>query len=242
MAADPHGTGVGPDQLLRERARHQALAGISRSRLLDVLRRSGEPLGVRELAREVGLHPNTAREHLDRLVAAGLVARGTAMPGGRGRPGMRYAARRSTADADPYHGLAGALAAELAARGDGREASIDAGERWSSGIAGRLPPDDQGAGPMGRLVELLDGLGFAPEPPSTSDTTIRLRRCPFGSLARDQGDVVCNVHLGLVRGALRELGGSADAVRLEPFVEPEVCLVHVGVTTQPREGGIIDGA
>jgi len=69
--------------------RHRVLAGASRSRLLAVLQRATEPMGIRELANAVDLHPNTAREHLDRLVAAGLVTREAAPPSGRGRPSLR---------------------------------------------------------------------------------------------------------------------------------------------------------
>jgi hypothetical protein len=47
-------------------------------------------------------------------------------------------------------------------------------------------------------------------------------------LARDDGEVVCGVHLGLMRGILRELGAPFDAISLEPFVEPALCLAHLG--------------
>jgi predicted ArsR family transcriptional regulator len=57
---------------------------------------------------------------------------------------------------------------------------------------------------------------------------IRLRHCPFGTLARDHGEVVCGVHLGLMRGVLRELDAPFDALRLEPFVGPSLCLAHLG--------------
>ena len=50
---------------------HQALASRSRAALLDVLRAEGSALGVEALADAVGLHVNTTREHLDRLVGAG---------------------------------------------------------------------------------------------------------------------------------------------------------------------------
>ena len=83
------------------------------------------------------------------------------------------------------------------------------------------------------VVELLDAAGFAPEAPVADGRPIRLHHCPFGTLARDHGEVVCGVHLGLMRGALRELGAPFDALRLEPFVEPSLCLAHLG----GRSGG-----
>ncbi|MDR3080298.1 MAG: helix-turn-helix domain-containing protein, partial [Streptomyces sp.] len=49
--------------------------GKSRARVLDLLRAAGRPLGVQEVAEQAGLHPNTARFHLDALVDADLVSR-----------------------------------------------------------------------------------------------------------------------------------------------------------------------
>ena len=46
--------------------------------------------------------------------------------------------------------------------------------------------------------------------------------------ARRHTEVVCSVHLGLVRGALAAYGASEDGTALEPFAEPGACLLHVG--------------
>lgn len=210
--------------------RHRVLAGISRARLLAVLRGAAEPMDVRQLADAVDLHPNTAREHLDQLVAAGLVRRSSARPRGRGRPGLRYTAAPGSGDedADAYRALAEVLADELARRGDADEAAKSAGLAWGRSLARERPAAGSPAEALRRLVELLDEAGFAPDAPADPEQPIRLRRCPFGPIARRRGDVVCNVHLGLMRGALRELGAPLDAVSLEPFVEPSLCLAHVG--------------
>ncbi len=213
-----------------EQQRHRVLAGISRSRLLAVLRHAAEPMGVRELAGAVDLHQNTAREHLEQLVTAGLVTRETAAPRGRGRPGLRYWAGPSATDEDPqaYRELATVLAGELARRSNGSAAATAAGERWGRRMAtGRAPaPTDTEA--VEGLVALLDEVGFAPEPVTQAGAPIRLRHCPFATLAHQRRDVVCGVHLGLMRGALSELGAPLDALSLEPFVEPDLCVAHLG--------------
>ena len=216
-----------------EQRQHRVLAGISRSRLLAVLRRSGRPMAIRELAAAVELHPNTAREHLDQLVEAGLATCHRAAPAGRGRPGLRYAAERVSAEADPYayRALAGVLAAELAGRDDAAEAAMRAGERWGAQAASRTASASPVDRAVERLVDMLDSLGFAPERAAAGETSIRLRRCPFGPLARERSEVVCNVHLGLMRGALKELDAPLAAVSLEPFVEPDLCLAHLGART-----------
>src|SRR5262252_7614233 len=49
--------------------------GRSRADVLDMLRAADGPLGVREVAQRMGLHPNTARFHLEALTEAGLAVR-----------------------------------------------------------------------------------------------------------------------------------------------------------------------
>jgi putative alpha-1,2-mannosidase len=61
-----------------------------------------------------------------------------------------------------------------------------------------------------------------------------MRRCPFLEVARDHQDVVCAVHLGLVRGALSELGVDVQARDLIPWAEPDACITHLSVpSSQP---------
>jgi predicted ArsR family transcriptional regulator len=212
-----------------EQRRYRVLAGISRSRLVSVLRQAKRPMGIRELADKVGLHPNTAREHLDQLVATGFVERVRAEPTGRGRPSFSYLASASDGegDASAYRALASVLATELASRDDTKEAAASAGERWGRSMAAGHGPAPSAAQGVERLVGLLEEVGFAPEAPSDAEAPIRLRHCPFGTLARERGDVVCGVHLGLMRGALRELDAPLDAIALEPFVERDLCLAHL---------------
>jgi predicted ArsR family transcriptional regulator len=50
--------------------------GRSRADVLDMLRAADGPIGVREVAERMGLHPNTARFHLEALTEAGLAGGG----------------------------------------------------------------------------------------------------------------------------------------------------------------------
>jgi predicted ArsR family transcriptional regulator len=43
---------------------------------------------------------------------------------------------------------------------------------------------------------------------------------PFREAAEQHADVVCSVHLGLMRGLLSELDAPLEARRLHSFVEP----------------------
>lgn len=75
------------------------------------------------------------------------------------------------------------------------------------------------------VVALLDRLGFAPSPDARV-SVVKLRRCPLLEAAHKNPEVVCGVHLGVVRGALEELGADPEQTELtslEPFSEPGAC-------------------
>jgi predicted ArsR family transcriptional regulator len=75
------------------------------------------------------------------------------------------------------------------------------------------------------VVAMLEELGFAPSPDARA-AVVRLRRCPLLEAAHDYPDVVCGVHLGIVRGALDELGNDparTERTALQPFSEPGAC-------------------
>lgn len=205
----------------------RVLLGPTRSRLLAVVGEAEHPMGVREIARAMGLHPNSVRDQLRLLVEAGLVTKEVSPPSGRGRPSLRYMARPDPDASEPYRSLARVLTEELDRSPETAATATAAGERWGRTMVGPagtpMAPDEA----VRRLIEVLDDAGFAPEPPADLSAPIRLRRCPFDLLARDHRAVVCGVHLGLMRGALRELEAPLDAVRLEPFVEPDLCLAHL---------------
>jgi predicted ArsR family transcriptional regulator len=214
--------------------RHRVLAGHTRSRLLAVLRQADGPVGVRELAETVGLHPNSVRQQLDQLVEAGLVVRSTAAPAGRGRPGLRYVAAPGDGDPDAnaYRELARVLADELSRQPEAATVATAAGERWGRTLLFDATPTPTAGEAVDRLARLLDDAGFAPERPVGPRDALWLRHCPFEPLARERPAVICGVHLGLMRGALRELRAPLDAVRLEPFVAQDLCVAHLG----PRTG------
>ena len=196
---------------------------------------------IRELADAVSLHPNSVREQLARLADAGLVATEAAPPSGRGRPRLRYRARPEGDKQAPYRALAGVLAEELGRMADPATRAAEAGERWGRALIGPAGIVTDEVAAVGRLVGLLSDAGFEPEGPDLPGGPIRLRRCPFEPLARDHRGVVCGVHLGLMRGALREMGAPLDAVAVEPFVQPDLCLAHFRKRDEAQGGARGDG-
>ena len=215
--------------------------GRSRARVLELLREAAAPLGVQEVAERCGLHPNTARFHLDALVAAGLAIRDHGPrpnPGVRrlGRPAIGYRAAGGDAPGAPagerrYRLLAEMLASMIAGLlPDSAATAEQAGREWGGYLAEQPPPyrPPAAARALGDLTALLDDMGFDPEvTASGAAPRILLRECPFREVAGRHQAVVCSLHLGIIRGALARMRAPLTAGRLEPFTSPGLCLVHL---------------
>lgn len=218
---------------------HRALSSRARTRLLEVLRE--EPgLDAARLADRLDLHVNTVRAHLAVLEEADLVTAEAEEQRGRpGRPRILYRASdppaaAGVADDRGYRFLAGVLASYLGAIApDGAAAGEQAGAAWGRFVVDRPAPFSE-VGPDEAVAELRDLLrefGFQP----TLDTTdphaprLVLHRCPFLEVAREHQDVVCSVHLGLMRGALEALGVDVEVDDLIPWAEPDACVSHLRV-------------
>jgi predicted ArsR family transcriptional regulator len=205
--------------------------GRSRSRVLDELRAAAEPIGVVELAGRIGLHPNTARFHLDALVADGLGRRATESLGRVGRPRTLYAAvpgspgtgRRS------YQVLAEILAGHLAAHTRRpAESAAQAGREWGRHLARRPLPFQRttAEAALEQLLDVLADAGFEPSTP-VGRREIRLQHCPFREIADRHGEVVCSVHVGIMQGLLAELGAPLRVQGAERFAAESGCRVRL---------------
>jgi predicted ArsR family transcriptional regulator len=205
---------------------HAVLADPTRRALLAVLREADGPLGVRAIALRVGLHPNSAREQLRHLEDGGFVHSSTAPSSGRGRPGLRYRlSSAAEAAAEPWRTLGTALADELLEVPGAEGVWAAAGERWGRRAAAGADAEGTAGD---RLADLLADAGFAPDAPRPGDTELRLRACPFLPLERHHLPVVCGMHLGFISGALHELGSHVEAIAIEPFVQPDLCVARFG--------------
>jgi predicted ArsR family transcriptional regulator len=219
---------------------HRALGDISRYRILEELRNQG-PLDSRQLGRLVGLHPNTVRSHVDQLIEAALVRTVSAPAAGRGRPPVLYEAigDGALAQQSGYRLLAEILASYLATSEQPQAVAESAGRAWGSYLMEKTPPFAEiSAGVASRkLVDLFTELGFMPELVTDGEASkMLLHRCPFRQVAESNQQVVCSVHLGMLRGALAEMGTPIEAVRLEPFVEPNLCVAHLRGVRGPTPG------
>lgn len=203
---------------------------MSREGVLAVLRGVASALTIPQIADELGVHPNTVRFHLDTLVTEGRVER---VEPDRGRPGRPPLMFRAVRGMDPggtrrYRVLAEILTSALAGDRNASAKALEAGRAWARRVTGptRKAPGAQQS--ITRLVELLDDLGFAPQRREAhGQEQIGLRHCPFLELAQDRSAVVCPIHLGLMQGALAAWRAPVTVERLDPFVEPDLCLAHL---------------
>ncbi len=130
-------------------------------------------------------------------------------------------------------------------------------------VAGQHVADtEQARDPLDRravlATEVFDRMGFDPELAAESEPmaslsadseqivgrerVIRLRGCPVRDLARAHPEVGCGTHLGLLQGLLDQAaaaGGKPDtrtqgpSARLDPFVEPELCIARLHASRKP---------
>jgi predicted ArsR family transcriptional regulator len=197
---------------------------LQRQAILAALRSAREGLDTNQLAELVDLHPNTIRWHLGVLTDAGLVQAIPERRHGRGRPSVVH---RLTGDGtargrDEYRLLATMLTDVVAADGNGEARAYEAGVRWGRHL--------QQGDPGSSLADLLDQEGFAAE---QHGDAIEMRRCPFYALAESSPQVICTLHHGIIDGALEEAGSGETVDRLDPFVEPGLCIAHLSRAAQP---------
>lgn len=209
-------------------------------------------LTAAELGDRLGVHPTTARFHLDLLETHGLVE-SLFVKAGVGRPRKKYRTpmRTMPADGDAAMRKLTRLLAESWPTGDAAGGSEgltpeQAGRRWAARNVAPPAGTQQGQartagawlGKVGLTVDALHEWGYLPEV-RTADSgrtaELTLVDCPFMTLAESRPDVVCGVHRGLLRGTLEALGEPDAEVGLQPFVEPRVCVARISTRTNFRD-------
>ena len=223
-----------------------ALAGPARRALCSDVVAQPEPVSRDQAAAGAGLPRHTAKFHLDKLVADGLLDTEYRRLSGRRGPGAgrptklyRRSSRQVTVTLPPRHyDLAGqvlARAVEDAAR-DGvpvlqavQRAATEAGHRLG---AAQRPHDEGSAAASGDaaalddIVAVLRAHGYEPR---VQGHRMVLANCPFHALAREHTSLVCGMNLHLITALLDELGHRDVQTRIDPA--PQRCCVTL--TTEP---------
>ncbi len=206
-----------------------ALAEPARRALYDCVAASATSVSREQAAEAVGVPVHTAKFHLDRLVADGLLEvefrrlSGRTGPGA-GRPAKLYrrSPREFAVSLPPRHyDLAGEILAEAIGRAtDGLPlpaALSEAARHKGFTVAHEHPGNDADA-----LLSTLAGLGYEPRQESTG---LRLVNCPFHALAQQHTALVCGVNRDFVQGLLDAMGRDDVSACLTPT--PGQCCVTV---------------
>lgn len=195
------------------RPAYSAISSSSRVRILRLLQlRPARTMA--ELTEATGLHANTVREHVQRLIEAGYVVAETEHRTTRGRPRVLYSVATGRGEASSP--IARRQAHEAARRGD---------------LMRRVLPETDAATLDADAVHQLDALvddlqraGFDPLVDERA-LTLDLTPCAHAEAAPGRRDVLCSVHLGLMQGVLTEASGPLAVAGMRPSCDPAVCVV-----------------
>ena len=195
-----------------------------------MLRAADAPLSIAAVADELSIHPNTARFHLDALLRTGQVE---SVETGRTKPG------RPPTDVPSGAGYGSGGTARLP--DVGRDPRRRTGRPAQPCTSGRRGGEHLGeAHRRKRGPQPQVGRRSAHKPASRSGVCsakalwrtrcqgeIGLHNCPFLELAQTRRDVVCPVHMGVMKGALSAWDAPITVSELTPFAEPDLCVVHL---------------
>jgi predicted ArsR family transcriptional regulator len=180
---------------LQEQAR--ALGDPTRHAIFTHLGASATPVTIAELTARFPLHHNAIRQHLAKLVAAGLVVERTSAATGPGRPRLVYAVDPAVTGqwgtTGPYERLS-RLLVEVIRSG---RTPHDVGRGAGAGFRAPHPSGDA----VADLSEAMARQGFEPEVRAEArGAEIVLHHCPFAAVALDDRETVCALHLGIAEG------------------------------------------
>lgn len=213
--------------------------------VLETVRHYPGGVSVAELARQLGMHTNTVRGHLDELLAHGAVLTSTAPIKGRGRPTILFSARvpDNGAIAREYLSLIELMADALSHDLEDPEERFATAHRIGKKWARRMQLAEEG-GRLGsnkafdQLVQRLRQLGFDPasEDESRADLpddappnarAVSLRTCPFVAADTPPSPIVCAIHEGFIEAYF----GAASAAEptLYPLLESGRCALCVAL-------------
>ena len=212
-------------------------------RVLEVVEGAGQPISSAEVAKTLKLHPNTAREHLDALLNAGLVTTLPLRTGKRGRPTLLY----SVTTLDPnqilstYLDVITATAISLAEGSDGVAQAIAVGKNW----AGLTCPQPAQTGFQGTSGAVATSVEAASAAVATSDAvaTEPSNLSEAGADTADDANGLAEANQRLenaidqlrpiftVMGFSPELAKNKLVLRSCPFAKggwphPLVCIIH----------------
>ncbi|WP_436700376.1 helix-turn-helix transcriptional regulator [Nocardioides sp. BYT-33-1] len=211
-------------------ARVGALADPVRRALYRFVAEQPGAVSRDQAASGVDVPRHTAKFHLERLVAEGLLVtefrRLTGRSGpGAGRPAKLYRrSRRELTVSVPSrrYDLAGQVLADAVERTLAGMSMTDALAAAAADAAEQVAAQRQGPA---ALFDALVALGYEPR---ADEAGVALANCPFDRLAAEHRDLVCGLNHAFVTGLVERLGGSEGSAEAEAVSPGAGCCVRVG--------------
>ena len=213
-----------------------------RSAILGYLHVAAEQTGTGLTAQQVGeafgIHPTTARFHLEHLVEQGEAVRrrndSDGQSAGRGRPAVIYSPTfMNRVREDMISSLCMALETACPDTGSRDRAALKAGQVWGRALARQSRGNakkSMSSSMTQTLLNTLATLGFAPVTAEPDSASLYLTSCPFLDSVNAH-PIICTIHLGMVQGIVEGSGkatkGKKTSVLLKPLSSPKGCFLKV---------------
>ncbi len=189
---------------LQEQAR--ALGDPTRHSIFRYLAESPTVVDVAELTSRFSLNHNAIRQHLAKLIAAGLVLQSKTRSAGPGRPRFVYrihpAADARWAGSGPYQHLSLLLLEMVSTGRSAEEVGRSAGHRLGVASGGSERTHAE------LLADAIARGGFQPTMASEGEKVeFTLSNCPFADAAESDAATICGLHLGMAMGLADQMTG-----------------------------------
>jgi predicted ArsR family transcriptional regulator len=184
-----------PPPSLQKQAR--ALGDATRHAIFRRIADAADPVGVADLNAHFPLNHNAIRQHLAKLVDAGLVVESKAPAAGPGRPRLIYSVvpgvEGQWGTKGPYERLSRLLVEIIRTGLAPEEVGREAADQF------RVPSPS--GDPVADMNAAMARQGFDPETRRTRrGAEVVLHQCPFASAALTDRHTVCALHLGIAEG------------------------------------------
>lgn len=196
---------------LQEQAK--ALGDPTRHAIFRHIAQAGHAVGIAELNEQFPLNHNAIRQHLAKLLTAGLVVEAKAPTAGRGRPRLVYeinpAVEGQWGTTGPYERLS-RLLVEIIRTGLEPE---EVGRRAADVFRVASPSGDV----VSDVTAAMARQGFEPEVrASRGGAEIVLHNCPFVTTALADRETICALHLGIAEGLTDTAATVTELVAYDP--------------------------
>jgi predicted ArsR family transcriptional regulator len=209
---------------LQEQAR--ALGDPTRHAIFRHIAQAGRPVGIAELNESFPFNHNAIRQHLAKLLSAGLVIEAKAQAAGPGRPRLVYeidpTVEGQWGTTGPYERLS-RLLVEIIRTGLEPE---EVGRRAAEQFRVESPSGDI----VADISAAMARQGFEPEVRAVrGGAEIVLHNCPFATVALADRQTVCALHLGIAEGLADDTAAVTELVAYDP--RKAECRLRIRVAT-----------